>query len=308
MTRGTAVPETGGLMVVRPEPFLLGQGDWRDHFRSIQLMSDLHIGAANTDYGLIDRELLAVKINKGRLLLGGDIFDLILPRDRKRYSPSDLHPRLQGRSDIQNELVEWGVEILYPYVDYLDGIGVGNHEAAAEAATNYDTVKELVRRLNEMRDPRLRPIGYLGYTGYIEYTFKAGYGVSEKKVGRYVIWYHHGAGRVSTGIASLQKLVKATTSFAADLWWSGHSHARGSVVEAMLHTKKGKVVTRDVRCVVTGGYMASYGSQSQESIRTRGRQANYPSDQGMAPHGLGGARVLLHFNRPGFPSKVEVVQ
>ena len=298
---------TGGLPIIRPTPLNCSPRS----AQGLTLMSDLHLGAANVDYSLIGKELKAARRVGDRILLGGDVFDLILPQDTKRFDPEALHPRIRGRSDLQNAAVEWAFELLAPYANLVDAIGIGNHEAAAIRKTSYDAARALVAALNTERNSDLRPIAQLGYTGYLDYRLRpVREGGSEvRSAGRYVVWYHHGSGRCSTAAAALKNLLTKTGVFAADLYWSGHSHARAHCTEVMIHCgRSGRPVTRDVKCVVTGSYMVPYGHQSQKNMDSRGRKSNYASEMALAPHGLGGARVVLRWDSPGFPSRVEVVQ
>lgn len=296
------VPKTGGLPVIRPAPILYwNQGGTQ----GLRLMSDLHLGASNVDEGLIVEELRHARKHGDRILLGGDVFDLILPGDRKRYSPEAVAFWARGRSDIQNAAVEHAEDLLSPYADLIDGVGVGNHETAAEKATSYDAVRDLVKALNHKRATSLPRINQLGYTAYVDYRIRS----SLRIVGRYVIWYHHGSGKGGTVAGALNKLVGATASFAADLYWSGHYHARAHCTEVMLHCgRSGRVTSKDVKCVLTGSYMTAYGTQSQGSMERKGRKSNYGSEAALRPHGTGGTRVLLHFDTPGYPSRVEVIQ
>jgi hypothetical protein len=209
--------------------------------------------------------------------------------------------------DIVNEAVAMAEEIFAPYADLIDGIGVGNHETAAEKNHHFDAVNLLLKDLQNYRSPGLPPIQQLGYTSYIEYAIHTQKGQPKD---RYVIWYTHGAGKDSTAAGSLSRLFKSAQAFAADLYWSGHSHARANASELMYHAgKNGRGLTsKDVRVVITGSYLTAYGDQSQESMRKEGRKSNYASEMALRPHGPGGARILLHFAEVGFPTKVQVVQ
>jgi hypothetical protein len=206
-----------------------------------------------------------------------------------------------------NAALEWGEEHFAPFADCIDGIGIGNHEAAALKRASYDAVEELVRRLNKYRKPSLPPIAQMGYTSYVQYRLVQV--PKGKPVGRYVIWYHHGTGKSSKTHGALGRLIEQTGAFAADLYWSGHSHSRSSACEVMHHCgRNGRLTSRDVRCVVTGSYVVPYAHQAQENMDAKGRKTNYAAEAGYRPHGLGGARVVLHWSDPGFPSRVEVTQ
>jgi hypothetical protein len=245
-----------------------------------------------------------------RVLLGGDLWDGILPGDRKRYDPSVLHPRLQGRADVLNAAQEWAEELLMPYAGIIDGIGVGNHETAVEKHSSYDLCRPLVAALNRRREDmgRRTPVQYLGYTSFIQYPIK-GRASAVRNVARYTIWFTHGAGRGGGAGAALSKLGQASTYAAADVYWSGHFHQKAVASKEMRHCdKQRRVIVKQAHCVLTGAYLMSYGTQTQASYAREGRRSNYAADAGMVPGGAGGVRLVLHFDEPGFPSKVEAVQ
>lgn len=286
---------TGGLSIVCPAVDL----SCFSQAQGITLISDLHIGAANVDYDLIKKELDVAFKNNDRILLGGDILDLILPSDHKRFLPSVLHTRLQGRNDVLNAAVEWAVEILSPYATLIDVIGVGNHETAIEKLASFDPVAAIIQQLQQVVG-RGSQIHHAGYQSYIKYKLPKGQ--------QYVIWYHHGSGKSGKTHLEIKKLMDQAQVFEADLYWSGHSHCKANIVESRVICGESGLLTRDVRCLITGGYLMTYGDQDQQEIKSRGRRSNYAADQALRPHGLGGARVLLHFDKPGYPSKIEVVQ
>ena len=65
----------------------------------VALMSDLHIGSLHTDYKMIDDELKRAKEENALIAINGDVFDAILPGDRKRYRANNLHPRMYSAGD-----------------------------------------------------------------------------------------------------------------------------------------------------------------------------------------------------------------
>jgi hypothetical protein len=299
----TETPAVGGLAVVRPTPILCAPRS----SQGLTLMSDLHLGSSQVDYALIEKELKAAKRNGDRVLLGGDVFDLILPGDLKRYEPAKVHARIRGRNDPVNAAVEWAAELLGPYADLIDMVGLGNHETAAQKKGGVDAVRLLVKELNAVRKPDLRPVAQPGYTAYLDYRLQSS--PESRPCARYVVFYTHGAGKIGSAVASLKKLQCLTSAFAADLYWSGHSHARAHCTEVMIHAgRTGRPVAKDVKIVVTGSYMVAYGAQSPASLSRNGPKGNYASEAALAPHGLGGARVVLRFDKAGFPSRVEVIQ
>lgn len=299
----------GGWVICRPAPTYYTQGS----AFGIQLMSDLHIGAANVNYGLIRHELAQAKSRGDRILLNGDIFDMILTRDTKRYTPVALHPKLQGRNNIINRAIQWAEHLLAPYADSIDMIGVGNHETTVEKHHNVDPTQALVEKLQAHVTKSDHVIHYGGYSGYVDYRFRYNYTDKKARKGccgkRYLIHYHHGSGGsspITKGIGDLFRKQWVN----ADVHWIGHKHNRLNLhIQAVDCPQSGdELIVRDVRQIMTGSYFDTYKAQSQSSLKRNGRRSNYAADMGLAPQGQGGARLTLSFETPGKPIRVEVTQ
>lgn len=286
----------GGFVTCRPKPIELKIGGEQ----GLTLMSDLHIGAPNVNYRLIERELKNARKRNDRILINGDVFDAILHSDGKRFTPDCLHPRLQGRRDVLNTAIEWAVEILQQYTDLLDVIGIGNHETALEKHHSLDPVRVLVyelgRKLTKPHQDHV--IHYGGYCGFVDY-----------RVGgcRWVLYYHHGSGGSSYGNKGVADYGKKSTFVDADCIWMGHKHNRWNAhVQRISCPKSGQgPLIQDVRYVMTGAYMHTYTGQSQLSLKKHGRRTNYAADLGCPPQGQGGARVVLKRTRYGLEARVE---
>lgn len=269
----------------------------------LTLMSDLHIGAPNIDYGLISEELSRAKEKQDRILLNGDIFDMILPGDIKRFSPTALHPRLQGRDDVVNGQVEWAEELLAPYARQIDMIGTGNHEAVIAKYRSFDPIVELVKRLSK-RTRHL--IYYGGYTGMIDYRFR-----QKHATHRYIVYYHHGAGGDApiTG-GMIDAMRKGWVD--ANVRWEGHRHSRWArTIQAVTCPTDGyEPVMKDINMILTGSYFDTYRGQIQADMTSGGRRSNYAADRGMAPQGKGGMRIELEFlpASSSKPYRVRVIQ
>lgn len=265
--------------------------------RGVFLLSDLHLGAAACDQRLLEAELAAARKNKDRVCVNGDVFDLILTRDDKRYSPAALHPRLQGRDDLVNAAVDMAYDLLSPYADLLDMVGVGNHETAVEKRGNTDPVALLIRRLDEA--PVARRAGHRvrhgGYAGFLRYRFEGG--------PRHEIFYWHGSGGGSFASGLSEFVKKGRPVEGADTVWFGHRHVRTvSQLERWVVGPRG--VTHHPQWLIrTGAYLASHGVQTPEDALARGRRGNYAADALLAPTGRGGVRLVLG---PDGSSRVEV--
>lgn len=232
------------------------------------------------------------------------MFDLLLPSDRKRYTPARVHPRLHGRDDLVNAAVEWAAELLVPYADLIDVVGTGNHESAALAHHSVDAVRSLCAALEVAGGNPFQA----GNTAFLRYPLASVAG-RVFRGGGYTIWYTHGAGRAKSAPEALRYLLSRTPSFRADLYWCGHFHSRAACCESVLDlAHDGRVVRKDLRCVVTGAYMDPYGTETRDSIEKKGRRGNYASEGALTPHGMGGVQVLLAWDESGVITKTEVVQ
>ena len=294
----------GGCIVIRPE---------RRHYKAgdkigFTLMSDPHIGARDNDYELIQHELDNARRNGDRVLINGDVFDMILPGDRKRFSPDVLHPSLQGRRDVLTAAVEMGAKILAPYADLIDMIGCGNHETAVEKYHSSDPVMMPIDKLYAALPKNSKhTIHYGGYMGFVDYRFSRS--KVEDRIGstrRFVLFYWHGGGAgapVTKGMIDFHRLQWVD----ADCIWMGHKHNRFTAhIRHMECPRSGDApVLKDIRQIMTGSYFNTYNGQSQKSIRDRGRLSNYAADAACAPQGKGGARVLLSLSADSYDVKVQ---
>ena len=300
-------PIVGGMHICRPRP-LAPIGDSKTC--GLRLMSDLHIGAAHVDYKLIQQELDDALANQDRILINGDLLDMILPKDHKRYSANVVHPRIARRQDQVNAAVTWAVEILSPVAHLIDMIGVGNHETAVTKWHSIDPTLLILWELDKVaksKDPD-HVIHYGGYTGFVDYRLRNETGNSY----RWVLYYHHGSGGAAPVTKGLIDFNRKDVFIDADMIWMGHKHNRLVVtVEKLRCPLSGdEVDVRDVHHCMTGAYFQTYKGQSQGSVKEHGRRSNYAADMGLAPGGKGGVRVELCFmtKHSGDRPQVRVIQ
>lgn len=306
-------PVLGGFVICRPAPVTWSVGD---EF-GLTLMSDLHVGAAHVDYRLIKEELARAADLEDRVLINGDVFDMVLTKDVKRFTPDVLHPRLQGRRNIVNEAIEWASELLSPVAHLIDMVGCGNHETKIEQFHNFDPIAALVHELQKAarKKDREHRVHHGGYTGFVDYRLRwanaAGKAPDRKAKGRrWVLYYHHGSGQGAPVTRGLIDFNRRDTFVHADAIWLGHKHQRLNVtVQKLSCPLEGhEPNVAEVRHVATGAYFQTYCGQSQQSIRRHGRRSNYAADAGLGPGGVGGARVVLRHARDHGPLEVRVIQ
>jgi predicted phosphodiesterase len=259
----------------------------------LMMMSDLHIGALHNDYKRIEQDLKRAKDEDALIAINGDIFDMILPGDRKRYRSNNLHPRMyEAGDDMIGESIRWAIEILEPYRDRIIMIGDGNHDDSVARFHHIEPVKQLVIMLNGKNGK----IKYGGYHGWIHFTIFRG-----EDRGHYVINYHHGAG----GAAPVTK--GAIVFSRANMWiegadaiWRGHTHTLQAGRDAkigynvMARTPESRIKHRTVLTVRTGSYMDTYVGTTSEELLKHGRKDSYGAiqDYGALPKG----GVMLHLS------------
>jgi hypothetical protein len=289
---------TGGCTICRPAPIRVPHGGTV----GFSLLSDLHLGAPQVDIPLIQSELDNAKTNGDRIAINGDLLDLILAKDLKRYEPGAVHPHLAGRNDLVNGAIEWADELLSPYIDQIDMLGIGNHETTVSRLSNTDAIKILIHRLESKRGNPNHLIHYGGYTGFLSYRlipltpdgepYWARPG--QERVHYLTIFYTHGAGGnspVTRGMINFARLGWVQ----ADVLWEGHRHTRWNAHSQTIRCPRtgNQPIVEEQRQIMTGAYFDTYRGQPQDHIRKHGRRSNYAADSAMQPHGKGGARLLV---------------
>ena len=214
----------------------------------LALFSDLHIGADDIDLPRMKRDLATAAVEGRRFLINGDIAELILPGDKKRWSASKMNSQ---RDDILNEALEQSFDVLKPYANYIDLIGTGNHDESPIKYDSFDLVGALVGMLN--REKTNGNIHRAGYQGYVKYMLRPTNGTASIP---FTIYMHHGSGGsapVSKGMIDFNRVL---VSHRANLYWLGHKHTAiidgGIMVDGL--TPKGKYKEEVCKAILTPGY------------------------------------------------------
>lgn len=205
-------------------------------------MGDIHWGSNQVDEKKLNRDLNAAQKENSMVILVGDVFDMILPRDKGRFKVSSIHPRFYDRTALKKHGKNIDSILLnqvYDFTDYIAvkglniiGVAKGNHEESAHKYYHVDPLESMCDRLN-IADK------YMGYEGFIVLTFKVS---SWKK--HFIIYVHHGWGGASrTFGANPQKYGRNVVHYAADLQLYGHVHEdpwvrRVSRVSPILHPSR----------------------------------------------------------------------
>lgn len=258
------------------------------------LLSDLHIGSSSLNYYRLNKTLEEARSLNARILINGDVFDGILPKDMKRFQPSVLDRELQGMDDILSAVIDKGVRILEPYADLIDVIGIGNHEDSILRHHNINLVGSkgcLIDRLNAKGGN----IKYGGYTGYLTYTFWRMKSKSHFSSTKFVIQYHHGAGGSAIVTKGILNLARASASNeGADIIWQAHKHnIIGNVNIKTFAQNSGNVDFREERWIMTGAFQ----NYTENSFAVR---------QDMKPQPHGGVKVEVWFSGSNRKKNVRI--
>jgi hypothetical protein len=253
------------------------------------LFSDLHLDSPKFAKEAFIKDANRAVAMGARLFFNGDVFDGMLPTDRKRYTRSS-----DGfDEDAQiNARIDHAVKILLPYVNNIDFIGIGNHEASIVKYDHVDMVKLLVSELSKHRDQKLPPIQRGSYQGFIRLWFTRGGSATRQ----YVIYRDHGKGGASPVTKGTIPLNRIHTTFNADLYWLGHSHTDITDKGAwtIYPDNSGKIIKKRKRSVITAGYHEGFIQRNlgpDDCYRT-----DFIEEKFLAPTGLGSA--ILHITVP----------
>ena len=286
-------------MIVTIKPIDVKTSEWQYYLAC----GDHHLGNIGSDVKHIKKDLIEAKERNARILIDGDVFDCIYPRDSRRYNPAIIIPELRDRADPINATVEYGFGIFSDYAENIDIIGLGNHESATMHYNSVDVIKLLIEKLNAHleKSGSDHRICHGGYTGYLRYTCMLP-GIRTQR--HFDILYHHGGGGESRVTRGMIDINRKRTNWVYDLFIFGHKHhtfaARDITIKLGSKGKLYKVSTRDVQ---TGTYLKSYPVVEDGSVVGYEERGNH------APKPIGGVFGKWRFTGSGsteLEQRVEV--
>lgn len=245
------------------------------------LMSDIHIDSATFDEKRCFADLDYFAGRDASIFINGDLVDGIFPTDRKRYARS----RDGFDNDAQiNALVDYTVDKLAPWADFIDYIGFGNHEVSIVKYNNTDIIHLIAKGLNGKRSKTLEPIRRSGYVGFIDLIFSRGDGA----VRRFTIYRDHGKGAgspVTKGSISLNRLY---STYVADMYWLGHTHV--SLIDSKSQwsigvSSKGNIYQKNKIGIITPGYNRNF--MEREYADSDYYELDFAEEKFYAPTGIG---------------------
>jgi len=261
------------------------------------MASDLHFLNAKFDEKRFKKEFDRAMEYDATIDINGDIYDLIFPTDIKRYTRgSDVEPIIDAPV---NHAVEYGVEMLRPYVDNIRILGCGNHEVSTIKFNNVDVVKMLVYSLNQIRNPELKKIRLGGYQGFIRNKYsKVGEGRSYGGTVKVDIFYNHGQGgksEVTKGSIDLER----RKNMDADIIWLGHKHQ--SKIEALDPiiglTSSDNIYVKEKTGVITGCFLKRW--INDYDIEKYGYRIDFESERFRTVSAYGGVLLRVEVKKNG---------
>jgi hypothetical protein len=238
---------------------------------NIFLCSDIHLENPDHNRDLLHKEMKNAVKKNADILIGGDLFDAILPGDRKRYTPS--HTKYEDQDAIINAMLTEAVELFTPYAKNIKVILCGNHDDCLTKYHAIDLVALLIYELNKLEGVNIE---YLGYSGFIRYQFKYAKGAFQQS---YDIYASHGTGGgavITKGVIGINRQMTANI---ADLYWSGHTHTKVLLPDEICAyiDQNGNIRSKSRKGIITGAYL--YPVKQQKT--TRGNKPNsYNVDYG----------------------------
>jgi UDP-2,3-diacylglucosamine pyrophosphatase LpxH len=220
------------------------------------LISDLHLGSPNVDLPRLRQDLDCALHRKARVLINGDVFDAIDTRD-KRSRADVVVPELRGRVDLISATVDYAFQILKPYAEVIDIIGIGNHENKWIEWNSVDPVRLLIEKLN----------AYLSSEGSSHQVVHGGIGGFWRTMFRddargawtHDLYYFHGAGGDAPVTKRTVDMNRKAVQVNYDMVTFGHKHNKLFMDDVQMElSPAGFVVEKERKAVQTGSYYRNY--------------------------------------------------
>jgi hypothetical protein len=254
---------------------------------NVFLCSDIHLEAPDHDRRLLIKELDEAVASKADILIGGDVFNMLLPGDRKRFTP---HQNKYVDTDaVINEALDEAITIFTPYAKNIKVILCGNHDDAVIKYHGVDIVQLLIHELNKKDGVNIE---YLGYSGYIRYKYRYAKG---KRNYVYDIKASHGSGGGAVVTKGTIGLTRDFTANIADCYWSGHTHTKVILPDDVCSylNQAGNIKHKSRKGIITGAYVKP--CQEESTMRgDRPRSYNVQYGDRMRSYQSTGGVMMSH--------------
>ncbi len=235
----------------------------------IKPLADFHVGSRHCDEKAAKQ---FINEDSDCYFVGlGDLMDMVVPQDSKRYRKSSDATEGDGVIDEQiDKLYSW----LEPHKSRILGLGTGNHcdEITKRHGTN--PMARLCKMLN---------VPFLGYSWLLR--LRCGIGERFERVRTVVIRGHHGWGGGSrTQGADLTKYARDISYWDADVFCYGHVHKKQSDRISRLGMAGEKLISKPKLLVVCGTFLKTFGPNEDPT---------YSEVKGYPPTEIGGVTINI---------------
>ena len=242
---------------------------------TISPVFDVHAEGKRCAYDKLKAELEARAGENHYAFLGGDVLDMITPRDLMRFQPSVQSESLHGRDDWADAAVEVASERISS-IDGVKilGVGVGNHEHQYTKRHGFDVTSALAHRLKCAR---------LGMSGVIRLRIKQP-DQDRSKCEVFTIVWHHGAwgGEVINGFGRAWRYFNVFRDWHVALF--GHNHWTKVEPERRWRiSPTGKLVEVPVYLAACGTFSDGYDPVEAFDIDYSDLKGYAPSQPAMCP-------------------------
>jgi hypothetical protein len=220
-----------------------------DKEQDVLMISDVHFDNPKCDRKLLKKHLDEAKQRNAKILINGDLFDLMQGKNDKRGQKQDVRPEYLVK-DYYNAVINDALDFFEPYAQNLAFVGYGNHETSIIKHLEIDVLAQFVTLMKYKYNS---PVQLGDYTGYITLD----YAKTKNSNMTFVIYYHHGfggGGAVTRGVIQNQR--KDASIEGVDCIWMGHVHELYHLVTIKdIYNRNNKMpATRTVHHIRTSTY------------------------------------------------------
>ena len=225
----------------------------------VTCLSDLHLDENLCDYeGL--RDLVSARNEmypgKHRLIMIGDVYNLVLPPDLRRYRPSVQVPNVRGKDSWLDATIEYVTERILGLNAPVDLIGIGNHEESVIQYHGTDVTSRLCAATGAFRG---------GYSGALDYRLNR-YAKDSPHKGHatFRIIYHHGAwgGRLAKGYNGASAFACQHDNWNVFLYGHNHASRIDKDVRVEPDPATGRLIAYPVYLVNCASWVESYSDDA----------------------------------------------
>lgn len=241
--------------------------------------SDIHFGNKGQDVESLEKDFKRAKELDAKIFINGDVFDMILHQDRKRYTVSS--DKYNTDNNI-NLAINEAFDFLSPYANNIEFIGCGNHETSVQRYHNMDVIQQLVWSLNKAHSLHIQHGQYRGYL-----ILKYFWGKDNSAGRTRKIFYTHGGGgtaEVTKGVINANRYMYYHN---CDIFWHGHTHNKYVLPsEYILDVNNRYEIVKRERCAFsTAAYLKIF---NQYDANKKGYELNYGEEKMRGLQSTGG--------------------